>query len=147
MRAPWVAALHRLVSAVLALILICPTQSIITGVFPSPVFPELAPPPVVSGSTPLRLRVYDSDEQLLRDVGSTCNCLSTIPLKELNQVYSNAAAAPFGTYTEIEGGTPGLSVFSFTGYLATKSSGRDSFGRLRNGSRESLRGTLTPGDR
>jgi hypothetical protein len=129
------------------LVLICPTQSVITGAFPSSRFPELVPAPVVSGGTPIRVRVYDDDELFLRDLLTTCNCLSFIPLKALDPIYSDASLAPDGTYTELEGGGPGNGPFSFTGYLATDAGARERFGRLHNGNITSIRGTLTPGVR
>jgi len=130
-----------------ALVLICPTQSVISGAFPSSRFPALVPAPVASGATPLRVRVYDDEEGFLRDLNTTCNCLSHIPLKTLDPIYSDAALAPNGTYTELEGGGPGNGPFSFTGYLATDAGARERFGRLHNGNITSIRGTLTPGVR
>lgn len=56
-------------------------------------------------TTPLRVRVYDDDELLLRDVTSSCNCLTIKPVTALDPVYASAAIAPDGTYTEVEGGT------------------------------------------
>jgi hypothetical protein len=130
------------------LVLICPTQSVITGAFPSPLFPALVPAPVTSGATPLRVRIYDDEEVFLRDLNTTCNCLSRIPLPLLDPVYSNALEAPNGTYTEIEGGGgTGTGPFSFTGYLATDAGAKERFGRLHNGNISSIRGTLTPGVR
>jgi hypothetical protein len=128
-----------------ALILICPTKSVIADTFPPPTFPKLLPKPVAAGSTPISLRVYDADEALLRVVSSTCGCVSQIPLKTLDAIYSDVVSAPFGTYTEISGGLPGSR--SFTGYLATNAAGRDRFARLHNGNVLSLQGTLSPGSR
>ena len=54
---------------------------------------------------PLRVRVYDDDEVFLRDLATTCNCLSQIPLPTLSTIYSDQVSAPSGTYTEIEGAT------------------------------------------
>ena len=110
----------------------------------------LRPKPPVSGPTPLHLRVYDDEESFLRDVDHvTCECLTMRPLALIDPIYSNAVSAPRGTYTEIEGrgAEPGDPARAFTGYLATKLDGRDMFGRLHNGSRSSLRGILTPGER
>ena len=83
----------------------------------------------------------------LRDLASTCSCLSQILLTNLSPIYGDLVSAPGGTYTEIEGGAQATGFYSFTGYLATKWEGRDSFARLHNGNALSLRGTLTPGSR
>ncbi len=130
------------------LVLVCPTSSVIGGAFRPPVgFPKLVPKPMAAGPTPLRVRVYDDDEVFLRDLATTCNCLSQIPLPTLSTIYSDQVSAPSGTYTEIEGGNQATGFRSFTGYLATITDGRDSFVRLHNGNALSLRGTLTPGSR
>jgi hypothetical protein len=69
-------------------------------------FPIIFPSLQVAGSTtPLRVRVYDDEESLLRDVTSSCNCLTIRPVTELDLVYASAVDAPNGTYTEVEGGT------------------------------------------
>jgi len=69
-------------------------------------FPVIFPRFELAGSnTPLRIRVYDDDEDLLRDVSSTCNCLTIRPVTEIDPVYASAAEAPDGTYTEVEGHT------------------------------------------
>lgn len=69
-------------------------------------FPDLIPAAQVAGtSTPLRVRVYDDDEKFLRDVTTTCDCLTVKPVVSISAVYADAALAPFGTFTEIEGGT------------------------------------------
>jgi len=64
------------------------------------IFPELRLAP---GTTPLRLRVYDDEESFLRDVNTTCNCLTTRPVADISTVYSNATDAPQGTYSEVFG--------------------------------------------
>jgi hypothetical protein len=69
-------------------------------------FPIIVPELQVAGSTtPLRVRVYDDDEDLLRDVTSSCNCLTIKKVTDLDAVYASAIEAPDGTYTEVEGGT------------------------------------------
>jgi hypothetical protein len=71
-------------------------------------FPVIFPRFQLAGTnTPLRIRVYDDDEDLLRDVSSNCNCLTIRPVAELDPVYASAAEAPDGTYTEVEGFTTG----------------------------------------
>jgi len=73
---------------------------------PSNGFPVIFPFLQVAGSaTPLRVRVYDDEESLLRDVTSSCNCLTIKPVTELDLVYASAVDAPNGTYTEVEGAT------------------------------------------
>jgi hypothetical protein len=64
------------------------------------IFPSLQ---AVGATTPLRVRVYDDDEALLRDVTSTCSCLTTRKVTDLDPVYASAVEAPDGTYTEVEG--------------------------------------------
>ena len=63
------------------------------------IFPNLQ---AVGANTPLRVRVYDDDEALLRDVTSTCSCLTIRKVTDLDLVYASAAEAPDGTYTEVE---------------------------------------------
>jgi hypothetical protein len=60
---------------------------------------------VAGSTTPLRVRIYDDDEDLLRDVTSSCNCLTIRKVTDLDGVYASVVEAPFGTYTEVEGGT------------------------------------------
>jgi hypothetical protein len=67
------------------------------------IFPKLQN---VGATTPLRVRVYDDDEALLRDVTTTCTCLTIKPVTDIDAVYSSAAEAPDGTYTEVEGVGP-----------------------------------------
>jgi hypothetical protein len=69
-------------------------------------FPRIFPNLQVAGRpTPLRLRIYDDDERLLRDVSSECNCLTIRPVTAIDLVYASAVDAPDGTYTEVEGGS------------------------------------------
>lgn len=69
-------------------------------------FPVIFPGLQIAGSTtPLRVRVYDDDENFLRDVTSSCNCLTIRPVTEIDAVYASAVDAPDGTYTEVEGAT------------------------------------------
>jgi len=88
---------------------VCPNTNIqraTGGAFPANVFPRIFPSLQTAGTaTPLRLRVYDDDEDLLRDVTSSCNCLTIKKVTDLDLVYASAVEAPFGTYTEVEGGT------------------------------------------
>jgi len=69
-------------------------------------FPIIFPGLQIAGSTtPLRIRVYDDDENFLRDVTSSCNCLTIRPVTDIDAVYASAVEAPDGTYTEVEGST------------------------------------------
>ncbi|HVQ78039.1 MAG TPA: hypothetical protein VMT79_21170 [Candidatus Binatia bacterium] len=71
-------------------------------------FPPLRPAARAAGSpTPLNIRVYDDEENFLRDVLSTCECFTQRPVTQISNVYSSAVDAPFGTYTEVVGGTVG----------------------------------------
>jgi hypothetical protein len=73
---------------------------------PSNGFPVIFPFLQLAGrDTPLNVRVYDTDETLLRDVTSACNCLTIKKVTDINPVYSSASEAPDGTYSEVEGGT------------------------------------------
>jgi len=89
---------------------VCPNTNIQratgTPAFLSTVFPRIFPGFQIAGTaTPLRIRVYDDDEDLLRDVSSTCNCLTIKKVTDIDLVYSSVVEAPDGTYTEVEGGT------------------------------------------
>jgi hypothetical protein len=77
------------------------------GVFdPDRGFPVIRPELQTAGTaTPLRVRIYDDEERLLRDVTSSCNCLTIRPVIALDGVYASAVEAPGGTYTEVEGST------------------------------------------
>jgi hypothetical protein len=55
--------------------------------------------------TPLRVRVFDTEERFLRDVTTTCTCLTASPVLSISQVYGSAVEAPGGTYSEVEGNT------------------------------------------
>jgi len=93
---------------------VCPNTNIQNHVNPPPrgafsdlVFPVLLPEPQLAGATtPLRVRVYDDEEVFLRDVNSSCNCLTIRPVTEISSVYSDISDSErVGTYTEVEGGT------------------------------------------
>jgi hypothetical protein len=69
-------------------------------------FPPLVDPSGNSpqtGTTPLFLRVYDTEEKFLRDVTTDCSCLTARPVLTISQVYGSVVEAPGGTYTEVEG--------------------------------------------
>lgn len=68
-------------------------------------FPPLITQPQVPGTpTPLLVRVFDDEERFLRDVRTECECLTARPVAEISPVYADAFSAPFGTFTEVEGG-------------------------------------------
>lgn len=79
------------------------TDSSTTRAFGTNQFPALVPN-ASTGVTPLRVRVYDDEENFLRDEFTTCNCLTVSPVTTISSVYASAAEAPFGTYSEVEGG-------------------------------------------
>jgi len=73
---------------------------------PSNGFPIIRPELQTAGTaTPLRIRIYDDEESLLRDVTSSCNCLTIKPVTTIDGVYASPVDAPGGTYTEVEGST------------------------------------------
>jgi hypothetical protein len=134
---------------------ICP-RSTIAGHLNNPAFPEtrfpaLVPPAPV-GLTPLRLRVYDDEEGFLRDLQSDCDCLTVKAATALSPVYADPASAPFGTYTEVEGGdnvvNSGRTDQAFVLYRAIRVDGvaglgggdLDLFGRMGGGNKFLLRG-------
>jgi hypothetical protein len=95
------------------LYLVCPNTNIqrwepevsVSGAFdPDNGFPVILPAlRLAPGTTPLRLRVYDDEEKFLRDVNTTCNCLTTRPVADISTVYASATDAPQGTYSEVFG--------------------------------------------
>jgi hypothetical protein len=100
------------------LYLICPNDNITSAkssaAFPDSRFPHLDPVAQLGSTpTPLRLRVYDDEESFLRDVPSTCNCLTRRDVTTISNIYASPQA-PFGTYTEMEGGTVGSNSCSAT---------------------------------
>lgn len=94
---------------------VCPNTNIIgtaesaTRAFATAIgFPPLRPAAQTAGApTPLNIRVYDDEENFLRDVFSSCECFTQRPVTQISNVYSSAVDAPFGTYTEVVGGTVG----------------------------------------
>jgi hypothetical protein len=89
---------------------VCPNTNIqgaTTSAFPTSRFPALIPAPQLAGqTTPLRVLVFDDEESLLRDVTSSCNCLTIRPITEISSVYADASDPErLGTYTEVVGGT------------------------------------------
>jgi hypothetical protein len=98
----------------------------------------------------LRARVYDTNEAFLRNVlGITCICFTQKNLEDplaIDAIYGNAVAAQFGTYTELEEDPNGPHASTFTGYRAVFTVGsplNNFFGRLSNGSRTSIQGTVS----
>lgn len=150
------------------LVLICPSRSIqsptATAAQAFPVasgFPEIlvgSPADFLNGvakpglapSFPvdmLRARIYNTNEVFLRDVRTTCACVRSASVLDISNVYSTADAV-LGAYTEIEANPVNTANFdfAFTGYRNTASVGSavNIFtGRLSNGSRDSIQGSLT----
>jgi hypothetical protein len=117
---------------------VCPNSNI-QAAFPAIAgFPQISPVFVTAPfTTALRARIYDDEENFLRDVLTNCNCLTARVVSEISNVYSDAVLAPGGTYTEVEGGNA-TGAFSFTGYRAMTVGDFNSFGRLSNGCRGDL---------
>jgi hypothetical protein len=99
----------------------------------------------------LRGVVYDDDELSLRDITTTCNCVTIRRVTELEAtVYIDPVLAANGTYTEIRGGEPLIAQRSFTGYRAMRVLGSltiDDWGRLLNGSSNAIMGNGAPNGR
>jgi hypothetical protein len=139
------------------LTLICPISTIQdasgTGVeqaFPTAAgFPPILPAfPAASTARNLRVVVYDTDEKLLVDGAITCACLTELSVTDITSIYGDPRTASKGTYTEILVNPGKLN--AFTGYRAVFTVGsplNSFFGRLSNGSRPSIEGTLTIGVR
>jgi hypothetical protein len=67
--------------------------------------PPLIPAPQPAGqTTELLIRVYDDEENFLRDIRTRCNCFTLAPLATLSNIYSQAGLAA-GTFSEVTGGT------------------------------------------
>lgn len=130
------------------LILVCPRTTIqgaVGAVFPTTLFPTITPPfkggPSAAGD--LRVRIYDTDENLLRDAKVSCDCLTQVGVLDISSVYGDAVLAKDGTYTEME--VIDENIGTFTGYRSVVSGSSpldNSFGRLSPGSRGSLRGPV-----
>jgi hypothetical protein len=135
------------------LYLICPKDTIQGA--PGSAFPAGSFPIPSASATPvfkssyaagsLRGRVYDDDENPLRNLQTNCDCLQTRTLSGpggLDAVYTTT-----DTFTELE--TDGTFA-GFTGYKAlglTTAPQVDFFGRLSNTNRIMLQGIFTPGVR
>ena len=111
-------------------------------------FPHIDP--VFKGSVladDMRARIYDVNEVLKRDVRFTCTCLTAnLKVTDISNFYANAAEAAAGTYTELEVTRAPSSGGTFTGYRAVFSAGsnlNNFWGRLSNGNKFSIQGTLT----
>jgi hypothetical protein len=137
------------------LVFICPSRTIqnptasAAQAFPAASgFPVIVPSLAPSFPTDmLRARIYNTNEVFLRDVRTTCACVRSASVLDISNVYSTADAV-LGAYTEIEANPVNTANFdfAFTGYRSTASVGSavNIFaGRLSNGSRPSIQGTLT----
>jgi hypothetical protein len=109
-------------------------------------FPLISPPfKTASVAGDMRARIYDTDENLKRDVRTTCDCLSPdVSVIAISTFYGDTPEAADGTYTELEvTENPDASkqTGSFSGYRSvfTVGSGLNNFvGGLSNGSRNSI---------
>ncbi len=133
------------------LIFICPRNTIQhtaavggnTPAFPTQLFPAINPTfNPGPGPSVTRFRIYDLDEHFLRDVSNTCDCLTLRTLPQISAVYSDAIAAPLGTYTEVEAFKSGVisqeNSEPFMVYRQTTAFGRDLFGRTTGASRTNI---------
>jgi hypothetical protein len=123
---------------------VCPDSNVIdTGAPPQTggVFPTTSGFPAhveAIAGTIIQGRVYDDEEDFLRDISTACDCLSVVPVSTISTVYADTAQAPLGTYTELLGGSVSVPA-SFTGYrLIDTSIGVEVFGRLSNANRFSI---------
>jgi hypothetical protein len=102
----------------------------VSGGFPdiSPDFLSAYPNGSIAG------RVYDTDENLLVNIISPCDCLQINPLATFGGAGSTYAGTPGGTYTELFSTVPSPNGFGFTGYKAISigAGATDFFGRLSN---------------
>jgi hypothetical protein len=126
------------------LYLICPKDTIqggSTSAFPTTRFPipqGASTAFIFKSAYPLgniRGRVYDTDENPLRNIQSDCNCVTTKRVTSFDLIYTTT-----DTYTELE---TDATFAGFTGYKAINFVGApvvDLFGRLSNGNRLSLAG-------
>ncbi len=90
---------------------VCPNQNIVNNTASASTtraftvangFPPLIPDAQLAGAaTPLRVLVYDDQEDFLRDTTSSCNCLTAHPVTDISPVYASVVEAPFGTYSEV----------------------------------------------
>lgn len=129
--------------------------------FSSTGFPLIFPPFwTVTGGVlqPMQGVIYNTEEEFIADISFTCDCLNPdVPLTVLSPagaysfVSSTLPDASHGTYTEFEvvatlaPATPNASPGSFTGYKASFTVGsalNNFFGRLSNGNRTSIAGTI-----
>lgn len=139
------------------LTLLCPistiqdaTGTVLQQAFPTALgFPPIVPPfPAASTAGNLRVTVYDANENLLRDRVLTCACLTELSVTDIDPIYSHPELAISGTYTELR--VDPAKQNAFTGYRAVFAVGsplNNFFGRLSDGSRLSIEGTLTIGAR
>jgi hypothetical protein len=99
------------------------------------------------GATTIQGRVFDDKENFRRDISTACSCLTTKSVTDLSTIYTDAIAAPNGTYTELLGGT-GAAPALFWASTAIRitdpilSGGSvDFFGRVNTTNRQQLDGT------
>jgi hypothetical protein len=143
------------------LFLICPRNTIQGapgGYFTSVAFPQISPLFPSAGGTGtqllhfLRVRIYDTNEAFKRNTFTQCACFTQKNLEDgsivlgIDPIYGNASEVPFGTYTELEEDPTVTTPSTFTGYRSVFTVGsplNNFFGRLSNGSRPSIQGTVT----
>ena len=160
------------------LTLICPRETIqhatlvsanastLAGVFPEVTVQGTFFPPVSTtfggttnafnpAKTTLSGRVYDTEENLLKDIQVDCDCVTEVSVNTIDPIYSVSTitdpfthvvtiVAALGTYTELQVLSNVRGVF--TGYrsVSTVGSGANNFwARFSNGNKLSIVGTLT----
>jgi hypothetical protein len=132
-----------------AIYFVCPDGNVLSqtgGVFPLasgfPLAPS-SPSPTAANPTAIEGIVFDDEEDFLRDIVTSCDCLTKRRLADVSSIYTDTAAAPLGTYTELRGGTVGAPQY-FTGYRSIVTGGLDVWNRLSNANRFSLDGSVDP---
>lgn len=129
------------------LYLVCPGSAVTASVPASAGFP---PPPAFAHSATtalIRGRVYDWEENPVRNIDTPCVCLTAVPLAALSPTYTLGA-----TYTELvtyPGLFPPQEPAAFLGYRAIRfatPAGQvlDDFGRLANAAGASYGGLVVP---
>lgn len=113
-------------SAQTTVYLVCPLTTV-TGVANFAIEP--VPPPDPPVQSQIRGVVYDHDETPLRDITTSCSCLTPRRLFDLSLAYTTT-----DTYTELFGLSPPNVRTSFTGYVGTVFGGTafDLFHRMSN---------------
>jgi hypothetical protein len=131
------------------LYLVCPRNSIqgsTAGVFPAGTFPTISPA-FPSGAGVVQARIYDTNENFMRDAGKPCDCFTSLSVADLSTFYSDPLAVN-GTYTELEAppatGSPatGTTFTAERNVFTVGSPLNNFFQRMSTAGRQSLQGSL-----